>query len=469
MLLDIELPSTNQPMFEEVKEYFKYDNVLICNKYLTLNILLETNENINTIRNRINNKFSVTCKCYVAKKQDSKIIINDDGMVSILYNTLYSNEELFKKYKFVGLGGMLNLESIGLYKCDYPTDQDVYNIITSSDDISLKFLGMSNNTARYMVLRHADITKYIKVITVNGTEEVFEVVIRIGGTIVHAQIYNTSNVKINPFVYGIPTIALMNEDLEVYITGNNRNIKVGSNQLYLSRHDRNNLCNNEILFNDSNHIYDGRFYKNDNTPINPHFCNLNTPMASNIEEVRNEQSSEYLCNYPSDPDINNIECGQRTLREYGICSPHGIYKYEIAMERNIISHFTIYGKAKSVKMEIGGQHMMTKSLKPSDIIHTFRPFSFGIPHIEYHMVTIEIESDLYERTASQGITLESVRLVLNEEDISRMFPLERSFIDESTGKEYRFAGGMMSKARMDSSSTSTSTSTRSPTLFVLQD
>jgi hypothetical protein len=455
MLLDIELPKITPLLSEEIKEYFKNYKVLIYTKGSCYNILLETTENINTIRNRINNKYSVTCKCYVAKNHEKKIIIDSGSSSTMLYNNLYTNGEMFEKYIFVGIGGLISMENIGLYKCNYPNDQDVCNIITSSDDIPLSFSGMSKNTAKYIVPRNGDITKYIEVDTVNGTEEVFEVVIEIGETIVHAQIYNTSNIKIKPFVYGFPNIALMYEHVVVYITGNNRNIKVSSNQLYLSRGHRSNLCNRELIFDDSNRIYDGRFYKNNNVSPVPVFNHTVESNVKNIEEVQTTKSSEYLCNYPSDPDIDNIKCDQKTIKEYGSCSPQGIHKYEIDMQKNIISRFTIYGKAKSFRLEIGGQHMMTKTLESSDMIHTFKPFSFGIPYTKYHMAKIEIESDPDER-----ITLESVRLVLNEEDIAKIFPpgtpsdmwncgLKHDFIDSSTGKEYKFSNGMMSKKYLD--------------------
>ena len=408
VLLDIVLPNTNTPMFTKVKTYFNNDKVLIYNNCLTLCILLETNENINTVRNHINNKFSMKCKCYVAKKHESKIIIGNNGNFSILYNTLYTNEELFEKYSFNNIGGLMNLESIGLYKCDYPDDQDVDNIISSYDDIPLTFSGMSKNTAKYNVQRSSDVVRYIEVITVNGSEEVFEVVIRIGGANVYTQIYNTNYVKIKPFIYGIPLIALACDDTEVYITGNNENIKVSGNFLYLARNERSNVARTDYTFNDSNRICDGHFYKNDDIII--------TPMFGSTTISLTEQSSEYLCNYPSDPDINNIKCGQKTVKEYGICSPHGIHKYEIAMEVNIISHFIIYGKAKSVRLEIGGQFMTSQVLNPSNNIHSFKPFSFGIPYTRYHMTTIEIESDLGER-----ITVESVRIVLNNDDTIRIF------------------------------------------------
>lgn len=140
------------------------------------------------------------------------------------------------------LAKLLAMVYDGEYKCDYPDDPDVNNIITSEEiwnDENVQYSNYSatkvNDEMVYTIARKADILKEFRVLDINGA---IEIRLEIGTQEWYKVSYKyySGTLSIRPFSFGIPFISMGFHEVKFIVKGIHSGI--GGTFMYLDSDER---------------------------------------------------------------------------------------------------------------------------------------------------------------------------------------------------------------------------------------
>lgn len=148
--------------------------------------------------------------------------------------------------QYYGLQSFLDMITNNEYFCHYPEDINIDNIKTSHITHIEKQILLETSNSVYSVYsvslcRSGDI---LNTIIINGNSSIKEVKIVIDGITVYVKSnINDSNIKLKPFEFGIPCIALCYSDIQLLITTTSpRKPEVITDSLFLDDSTSIRLC-----------------------------------------------------------------------------------------------------------------------------------------------------------------------------------------------------------------------------------
>lgn len=286
----------------------------------------------------------------------------------------------------IGLQGLIKMVDNKTYKCDYPVDQNINNISSSMSVSTILPTHMEDDVQSYTIERNHDITKDIWIFG-----KIQKVIIEIGGKTVFSQGYNNEKmVKIAPFEFGIPLISLIHDDTVLYVIGESKGIEVTG--IYLDTNERRFIARNKLEFTDSNGqsvtISDGRW--NQEKYIDDYYAKDEC-----VKYIKERSDNGYYCDYPRDPDVNNI-IAENVVRK-GISNKHtsDTYIYEIR-NVDILKELIFETEIEHIIITIGGVPVYYKTINKGESLKVLQPFPFGIPVCSsiYHTIKIYIQSSI---------------------------------------------------------------------------
>lgn len=272
------------------------------------------------------------------------------------------------------------------YKCNYPSDPNVFNINTVVEPIKLNVEGHSfhenNHIFSYYISYHGDVIQSFNVLTNGDGQGIKQIIIKIGGICVYNKEYlkNTNNKKVIPFVFGIPLVSLCYDSVKLYVITSNSECLVTADYLFLKKPNTDFLVKNELNF-------DGTVIKHgiwDPSEI------FNDPFVSFV----NKSTSNYNCPYPCKlTDIIAPEIQELCIMGYN----KNQFKFSFSGENgDILKDITIEKESNTTsyqfEISIGGTKQYT-----SDVFYdkkrTFTPFEYGIPlfALRYQVIEIKIK------------------------------------------------------------------------------
>mgnify|MGYP001592294254 FL=1 len=359
------------------------------------------------------------------------------------------------------------------YHCDYPSDPNINNIKASKtlfDLLPRSHAVLSDSTTVYK-FNAGNMCDIIKSFTIRNYN-ITELFIEIGGKCVYRQRFNGhhSTVKITPFTFGIPIVALAESDINFIVTG----------KIYLSHLPPSILCeglllgsiNRKILAKDSFifetetenseittedleeklnciTIQDGKWHQNTYLQL---YRQTELGYRYNIG-ISHHHPINYYCEYPEDPDVDKISATKIINMELCSNKTDNCYTFDIDQHGDIIKYFIIENSdsVTNVSIDIGGNCVYNEKMKTildrpenkglglrktmQDTAYIqLKPFLFGIPmvSIKYHSVTVQI-------TSTKEPKLSTVFLELSKEDQNR---LSKAVITFKEIKDYSFKNGM---------------------------
>lgn len=280
------------------------------------------------------------------------------------------------------------------YVCNYPEDPDVSNIVSSIEILpeKAKVVEIYNITS-YTLRIGGDIIKDIHI-----TGNIQQVIITIGGNNVFSKEYNNeTDITITPFKFGIPLVALRLSDIIVYVVGDSSSLN--TTRIYLSTGNRRYLCSNKLTFEDPDvTIEDGEWHQ-------PIYIDAGYEKYSITKHITPGIRSEYHCNYPEDPDVNNIIAEETIYRNLPYNQKDNEYFYDCRHDSDIIKEFILASVIEHITMFISGKKVYNSKIEAG--CTTLQPFSFGIPlkAFIYHDLKIMIKAKQNPIIFTKGILL----------------------------------------------------------------
>lgn len=261
-----------------------------------------------------------------------------------------------------------------------------------------------------------------------------EIFINIGGKVVWYNSYKDAHsLTIKPFDFGIPIMALKYQQVTLIVIGNEKHFHPSPRYssysgILLDKKEKNILCDNILSF-DQVTIKDGMWYQE------------NYPYESNIDTALKfdyvlPASNDYICNYPKDPNANNIVgVKEYTVRQFSKELNSNVYKFDISNIGDIIKSFDIIGHWIECKIVIGGSTVSHHYKHESKYIYPFSGFGIPLLCLQYHHVVVFI-------TAPSNPKLFSRVVEIKQKDIERLC---KSSIEFKVTSSFRIEHGMMGK------------------------
>lgn len=138
------------------------------------------------------------------------------------------------------------------YKCNYPHDPDVDNIIAVEKEFDTIFVKRESNKWYYKCKRGIDAGDIIKTFTIKSNDNIKEISILANGN----RLFNQKNINclnffkqtIKPFYHGIPIYSIPYSVIEIIITTDGSFCKVTENHLFLEYENRRYLSEHILTF-----------------------------------------------------------------------------------------------------------------------------------------------------------------------------------------------------------------------------
>lgn len=282
-----------------------------------------------------------------------------------------------------GLTDLLEMVNNNTYKCDYPNDPDINNIVTSTSAMYIESRYKEKGISYFHIGRNSDI---IKQFDLHG--KINHVYITIGNKTVYSQFYDeATDVIISPFTFGIPVIALLKQEIIIYVVGECDSLV--TTYLYLDTYERRDTANRKIVI-DNVTIYKGKWHQD---------VYLDEYYAKDECLKYITDPNSYYCAYPTNPDVDDIIAKniiRKGISYYLDNNTYNTYKYEIFHSgTNIIKEFIFETKISEFTLYIGGIEVYHEEIDKTKAGVTIRPFTFGIPTaaLMYHNVDIKVKAD----------------------------------------------------------------------------
>lgn len=307
------------------------------------------------------------------------------------------------------------------YICNYPQDQNIYNILTTNEIIKNYPIGYEeeNNLEHifyYNIGRCGDLVKSLNIST-NG--KIKEIIITIGGNTVYTKHdINKTNIGITPFIFGIPLTSLKNSGVEIFIITDNNHCELFVDYLFLHKNER-DIIQNKLEFNNGVTIENG--FWSQKTYLKQKF----------IKHILT--NNEYKCNYPC--KVDDIIAPEIIQRCITYCK-NDIYSYDIIDTAGDIIKNIIIKKDDDLeyKYSISIGTVFYESPTYYDKGNTFTPFEYGIPMYALHCTKIIIKI----QTKSKIRLFIKSLLINDKENMEFIMPVKENLIKINHGICYYY-------------------------------